>query len=78
MEFDPKLRQAAVSLGRELGDRVWVSSVGVAEQSGHPVLVLYLSRPVQAKALSMLPSEWEHLPVMVRQMGKLIPAGKRE
>lgn len=78
MEFDPKLRQAAVSLKRELGDRAWLSSVGVAEESGHPVLVLYLSRPVQAKVLGMLPGEWEQLPVMVRQMGKLIPAGKRD
>lgn len=78
MEFDPRLRQAALSLKRELGDRAWLSSVGVAEEAGHPVLVLYLARPVQAKALRMLPSEWDHLPVMVRQMGKLVPAGRRE
>lgn len=78
MEFDPKLRQAAVSLKRELEDRAWLSSVGVAEESGHPVLVIYLSRPVQAKALGALPSVWEHLPVMVRQMGKLVPAGRRD
>lgn len=78
MEFDPQLRNAAVSLKRELGDRACLSSVGVAEESGHPVLVIYLSRPVQAKVLGALPGEWEHLPVMVRQMGKLVPAGKRE
>lgn len=78
MEFYPQLRHAAVSLKRELGDRGWLSSVGVAEESGGPVLVIYLSRPVPAKVLGALPRMWEQLPVVVRQMGKLVPAEKRE
>ena len=77
MEFDSTLRKAAVSLGAALCDRPWLSSVGVGEDSGRPVLVLYLSKPVPLKVLQLLPSEWNHFPIMVRQMGKLVPAGNR-
>jgi len=75
MAFDPKLIQAARSLGSELSGRAWLSSVGIGEEDGHPVLVLYLSKPLQAKAIEALPSQWQQLPVKVQLLGKLTPAG---
>ena len=75
MASDPKLIQAARSLGSELSGYAWFSSVGVGEEDGHPVLVLYLSKPLQAKTIKTLPSQWQQLPVKVKHLGKLIPAG---
>jgi len=75
MAFDPKLIQAARSLGSELSGRAWLSSVGIGEEDGHPVLVLYLSKPLQAKAIKALLRQWQQLPVKVQLLGKLTPAG---
>jgi hypothetical protein len=75
MASDPKLIQAARSLGSGLRGRAWLSSVGIGEEDGHPVLVLYLSKQLQAKAIKALPSQWQQLPVKVQHLGKLTPAG---
>lgn len=75
MEFDPKLRNSALALGLELRDRPWFASVGIAQVSDRAVFVIYLQNPISKKVLNTLPNEWDGSPVMVRNMGKLVPAG---
>jgi hypothetical protein len=73
MAFDEQTRQAAMSLGQKLSPSPWYSSVGIAEQDSHPVLIVYLRRRSQQKDPG-IPQVWEGIPVQVKQIGRILPA----
>ena len=76
MELSQELRKAASSLAEALQPIATVSSVGIGEEGGHPILLVYTSRQLKAGELRALPSHWENFPVRARNMGKVVPAGK--
>jgi type I restriction enzyme, R subunit len=77
MAFDEQIKQAAIRLGKDLSGNSWYSSVGIGEDAGHPVLIIYLRRPTP-KALSSLPHVWEGIQVRAEHMGKIVPAQPRK
>src|SRR6266566_1394888 len=73
MAFDEQTRQAAIRLGQDLSGKPWFSSVGIGEESGRPVLIIYLRR-LPPKAERAFPQSYEGIPVRAKRMGKLVPA----
>ena len=71
MEFDEKTRQAAIRLGQNLSGNAWYASVGIGEEAGQEVLIVYLRRlpPNGGKGI---PQEWEGLPVRLQHLGKVV------
>ncbi len=51
----------------------WFSSVGIGEESGRPVLIIYLRR-LPPKAERTFPQSYEGIPVRAQYLGKLVPA----
>src|SRR6266568_3591416 len=73
MAFDEKTRQAAIRLGQALSGKPWFSSAGIGEESGRPVLIIYLRR-LPPKAERTFPQSYEGIPVRAQYLGKLVPA----
>lgn len=72
MAFDEKTIYAATNLGSSLQGKPWFSSVGVAEEENHPVLIVYLRR--KSKAIdNLIPHIWEGIPVRLREIGRVSP-----
>lgn len=72
MEFDETTKQAAIRLGQRLSGKPWYSSVGIAEEAGAPLLIVY-SRRRLPKGETSVPELWDGLPVRVQQVGKVVP-----
>src|SRR5438093_9836023 len=73
MAFDEQTRQAAIRLGQELSGKPWFSSVGIGEEAGRPVLIIYLRR-LPPKAERTFPQSYEGIPVRAKHIGNVVPA----
>ena len=63
MALDPQVRAAALHLGGQLQGESWFSSVGIGEDNGAPVLIIYARRKLPERSVKTLPESWEHFPV---------------
>lgn len=66
-------RVAATHLYEKLSWHRWFTSVGVAQEGGHPCLIVYVSVPPNRVAKD-IPREWEGFPVVPRKLGQVSPA----
>ena len=73
MAFSEETKQAARRLNSRFSGQPWLSSVGITEEAGRPVLLVYLSKHV-SKGQSGLPDVWEGFPVHTQYMGRVRPA----
>ena len=62
-----------MKLGQSLREKSWYSSVGISEEGGHAVLIVYLRKPPGQDGDS-IPKQWDGLPVRSKRIGKLRPA----
>jgi hypothetical protein len=71
MAIDEKTRPAAIRFGQTLSGNPWYSSVGITENTGHEVLIVYFRRlpPNGGKGI---PKEWEGIPVRLQSIGKAV------
>jgi len=76
MAFDEQTKQAAIRLGQDLSGKPWFSSVGIGQDAGRPVLIVYLRRQ-PPKAQTVVPRVWEGIPVRAENMGNVFPANPR-
>lgn len=77
MAIDQHIRDAALHLGDTLRDRSWFSGVGIAEEMGRPVLMIYLSRRLPKKPAVEIPNVWEDVPVRIQEIGRIAPLKQR-
>ena len=69
------LKDKALSLRETLGHHRWFTAIGLGEQSdGRPCIYVYASDLSQAKRAGA-PSMWEDVPVYIRKMSRITPAG---
>jgi hypothetical protein len=73
MAFSEETKQAARHLNSRFSGQPWLSSVGITEEAGRPVLLVYLSKHV-SKSQSGIPDIWEGVPVRTQYIGKVRPA----
>jgi hypothetical protein len=73
MAFDEKVKVAAFQLGKRLDAKPWFWNVGISEEEGHPVLIVYLKDNASAAA-KIVPKEWQGMTVRMKRIGKLRPA----
>jgi hypothetical protein len=73
MAFDETTKKAAIRLGRHLSGKPWYSSVGIAEEGGVPLLIVY-SRRRLPKGETSVPESWDGMRVRVEHVGKIVPA----
>jgi hypothetical protein len=73
MVFDKDIKASAVRLGKVFHDKPWYSSVGISEENGSPVFIVYL-RSAPGKDRNSIPKEWEGCSVRTERIGKLKPA----
>ena len=76
MAFDETTKLAAIHLGQRLGGMSWYSSVGITEEDGMPLLIIY-SRRALPKSSMTVPELWEGIKVRVQRIGKVVPAHPR-
>ena len=69
MAFDEATKSAAVRLGVALRNLPYVSNVGIAEDDGSSILIVYVRR--LPKKDGSIPKTWEGIPVQVRRIGKV-------
>ena len=75
MAFDETTKLAAIHLGQRLGGVPGYLSVGITEEGGKPLLIVY-SRRALPKSMTV-PELWEGLKVRVQRIGKVVPAHPR-
>jgi hypothetical protein len=73
MVFDEQMKASAVRLGQALSDKPWFSSVGLSEEAGVPVFIVYL-RSASKKEYDSIPKQWDGYAVRAKWIGKLRPA----
>jgi hypothetical protein len=73
MVFDKDIKASALRLGKIFQDKPWYSSVGISEENGTPVFIVYL-RTAPGKDRSSIPKDWEGYSVRTERIGKLRPA----
>jgi hypothetical protein len=73
MVFDEHVKASAIRLGQALREKPWFSSVGVSEEAGRPVFILYL-RSAPGPERDSIPKEWDGFAVRTERLGKLRPA----
>jgi len=74
MDFSSELREAAVALGIELQTLPAAFSIGIGEEKGRPIFLMYTSRRLSRSESSSVPPEWRKIPVHMQVLGKLKPA----
>jgi hypothetical protein len=74
MVFNNDIKASAMRLGEIFQDKPWYSSVGISEESGSPVFIVYLLRTPGRGELGSIPKEWEGRLVRTERIGKLKPA----
>jgi hypothetical protein len=73
MVFDKDIKASALRLGQIFQDKPWYSSVGISEENGSAVFIVYLLR-APGRDRDSIPKEWEGYPVRTERIGKLRPA----
>ena len=73
MVFDDKTKESANRLWEEFKGKPWFSSVGLGEEEGQPVLIVYLRRSA-GNEQKRVPGSWDNIPVRVQTIGRVIPA----
>lgn len=75
MAFDEQTKQAATRLAQQLAGKPWVFSVGVSEEEGKPVIIVYLK---SRNPRSSVPEDREGLPVRTEYIGQVRPASPKQ
>ena len=70
MVFDEKIRDSAMRLGEVFREKPWFLSVGLSEERGHPVFIIYL-RSTPGPERDSIPKRWDGFPVRTERIGKL-------
>ena len=70
MVFDEQTIASAIRLGQVLHDKPWFSSVGLSEEHGRPVFIIYLHRAPGPERDS-IPKQWDGFSVRTERIGKL-------
>lgn len=65
-------KAAASTLYDSLSRNQWLVSVGVSEEGGRQLLVVYTNRRPSISR-TLVPNEWEGYPVALRQLGQIRP-----
>lgn len=65
-------KAAASTLYDLLSRNQWLVSVGVSEEDGRQLLVVYTNRR-SSISRTLVPHEWEGYPVVLRQLGQIRP-----
>ena len=73
MVFDEQIKASAIRLGQLLSDKPWFSSVGLSEESGLPVFIIYL-RNAPGSDRDSIPKQWDGFTVRAKRIGKMRPA----
>ena len=68
-------QEAARSLYALLRDRPWLTTVGVGQHEGVPVLIVYATT-TRGIELPIDSDTWEGFPVRIKKMGTPRPAGR--
>ena len=74
MAFDEPTKSAAVQLRINLRLLPYVEGVGIGDERGQPILIVYVRR--LPKKHDNVPQTWDNLPVRLRLIGKVSPGGK--
>jgi hypothetical protein len=75
MAFDEAIKSATIRLGVALRRLPYVQSVGVGEEHGRSILIVYVRR--LPKKDDGIPKAWEGFPVQVKRLGKVSPGNVR-
>ena len=73
MAFSEQTKQAARRLNSKFNGQPWFSSVGISEEAGTIILLVYLSKHV-SRGQAGIPDLWEGVPVRIQYMGRVRPA----
>jgi hypothetical protein len=73
MVFDEQIKDSAIRLEQVIHDKPWFSSVGLSEEYGRPVFIIYL-RSAPGPERDSIPKQWEGFSVRTERIGKLRPA----
>jgi hypothetical protein len=68
------IQQAVKDLRQYLGRPPWLSAIGVGEEDGQPLIVLYLTVPTKPH-LPALDHGWEGYKVAFYEFGSFAPLG---
>jgi hypothetical protein len=74
MASEKNIKAAALELGRTFRGEPWFLSVGISEENGRPVLIVYLRKQPPRSKREVLPATWDSIPVRVTVMGRVQPA----
>ena len=62
------IQQIAMTLTESLRRFVWFRFVGIGKENDEDIFIVYVSRRDIKKIASLIPAEWEGVPVVVRYM----------
>lgn len=69
-------KEAVTRLHQWIGYPPWLTSIGLGERDGKPLIVIYLKTEYRPK-LPMLKGGWEGIPVEFKVIGELRIGGER-
>ena len=73
MEYED-VRQSAMTLDEELRRFPWLRFVGIGEENGEAVFIVYVSKRSLKAITPLVPKVWEGVPVVVRHIQQPVPA----
>lgn len=73
MVFGKDIEASARRFGKVFHDKPWFSSIGISEENGTPVFIVYL-RSAPGRDRNSIPKDWEGYSVRTERIGKLRPA----
>jgi hypothetical protein len=74
MEPNAELRNATLALADSLRHLPAVTSVGIGDENGRAVFLVYTSRELRKSEKQDVPAHWHNLPVLARKLGRVVPA----
>lgn len=70
MVYDDRVITAATNLGFRLQGNAWFSSIGVSEENGKTILIVYLRKRPKVHD-DPIPKTWDGIPVRLSEIGKV-------
>ena len=67
------IRQAAITLDEELRQYSWLRFVGIGEEDGQDVFIVYVNKRNLKSIIPFVPKTWEGVPVIVRFIQQPVP-----